>query len=284
MDFATGSSPLYFQCGQRDILLRMNPLNLHYREYPSDADSATPIVLLHGFLGSGTNWHSVARQLCGSSPVLVPDLRNHGKSPHHAQMDYAVMCVDLLNLLDTQGYAEVILVGHSMGGKLAMEFALQFPERVSKLVVVDIAPVKYRHDFAEIFAGFRAVGLSQLGNRTEAEQQMATAIEEQGVRQFLLQNLIRCEERWQWRIDLDLLQAAIPNIQSAPPALSMGKFAGPVSVIYGDESNYLQPAFHSLFKKHFPNVSYMSIPGAGHWVYAEQPELFMKALQPFLAR
>lgn len=260
----------------------MNQLTLHYRKYPSAVTNTTPVVLLHGFLGSGTNWHSVARQLSETHPVLVPDLRNHGKSPHHAKMDYALMCDDLVHLLDAQGCAEVILAGHSMGGKLAMEFALQYPERVSKLAVVDIAPVKYRHDFAEIFAGFRAVDLSHLANRADADQQMAKAIKESNIRQFLLQNLLRDGDVWQWRIDLELLQAAIPSIQSAPPSLSAGKYSGPISVIYGAESNYVQPAFYSVFDKHFSDVSYTSIPAAGHWVYAEQPALFMTALQEFL--
>lgn len=260
----------------------MNHVILHHRTYPAPSSAAKPIVLLHGFLGSSTNWHSIARQLSEHNSVVVPDLRNHGQSPHSAQMDYAVMCNDLVTLLDAKDYTDVILVGHSMGGKLAMEFALQYPERVARLAVVDIAPVLYRHDFAEIFDGLRAVDLSQALSRVGAERQMGGFIREPGVRQFLLQNLVRSDGGFQWRIDLDVLQAAIPAIQSAPPSLQSACYSGPVSVIHGEDSTYVQPAFHSVFNRHFPSVRYTRIPDAGHWVYAEQPELFMRALQSFL--
>lgn len=197
-------------------------------------------------------------------------------------MDYKAMCQDLVGLFKNLGYGEVILVGHSMGGKLAMEFALQYSQLVMKLVIVDIAPVHYSYDFADIFAGLRAVKLMQVKQRSDADRQMAEHISESTIRQFLLQNLVRINGAWQWRIDLDLLQAAIPSIQAPPPSLDIGRYDGPVLVIYGEKSNYVQPQFHTLFRQHFPEVVFNSIADAGHWVYAEQPRTFTQALNTFL--
>ena len=260
----------------------MNGITLHHRDYGTEHSASPAIVLLHGFLGSGTNWHSIARKLSESWRVVVPDLRGHGQSPHARPIDYASMANDLAALLDSQGLDEVILVGHSMGGKVAMEFALRHPTRVAKLVVVDIAPVRYRHDFAEIFAGMRAVDLEAIGNRRDAEAMMDAHIAEPGIRQFLLQNLEKGESGWQWRIDLDLLQAAVPQIQSAPPAIDGGRYGGPILVIHGERSNYVQPMFEPIFARHFPTIRYAPIAEAGHWVYAERPEAFMAELQAFL--
>jgi len=263
----------------------MNHIPLHHRVYPCPDMGGMPIVLLHGLLGSSSNWHSIARQLSENYPVLVPDLRNHGQSPHAEPMDYQAMCHDLVCLFEDLGYGEVILVGHSMGGKLAMEFALQYPQRVMKLVIVDTAPVRYNHDFADIFVGLRAVKVRQVEQRSDADRQMAEHISESTIRQFLLQNLVRRNGEWQWRIDLDLLQAAIPSIQAPPPSLADGhydgSYNGPVSVIYGEKSDYVQPSFHALLRQHFPAVVFNGIADAGHWVYAEQPISFMQVLTAF---
>ncbi|WP_455198543.1 alpha/beta fold hydrolase [Kaarinaea lacus] len=262
----------------------MNHIPLHYRDYPCPGTGGTPVVLLHGLLGSSSNWHSIARQLSENYPVLVPDLRNHGQSPHGEPMDYQAMCDDLTGLLEDLGYGEVILVGHSMGGKLAMEFALQYPQRVKILVIVDTAPVRYSYDFADIFAGLRAVKVSQVKQRGDADRQMAEHISESAIRQFLLQNLVRSDKGWQWRIDLGLLQAAIPSIQAPPPSLENGRYNGPVLVIHGEMSDYVQDSSHALFRQHFPAVVFNGIADAGHWVYAEQPLAFMKALKDFLEK
>lgn len=193
------------------------------------------------------------------------------------------MCDDLVALFEAEGLDEVILVGHSMGGKLAMEFAMEYPQRVTKLVIVDIAPVRYSHDFADIFSGIRAVRVSEIEKRSDAEQQMAEYISEPGIRQFLLQNLVHGEAGWRWRINLDWLQASIPSIQAEPPSLTGEGYRGPVSVIYGEESDYVQPAFQGLYRRHFPEVAFNGIAAAGHWTYAEQPESFMQVLSAFLA-
>jgi len=233
-------------------------------------------------MGSSSNWHSIARQVSENRPVLVPDLRHHGQSPHGEPMDYQSMCDDLVGLFEDLDYREVILVGHSMGGKLAMEFALQYPQRVTKLVVVDIAPVRYIHDFADMFAALRAVNLMQVKQRSDADRQLAQHISEPEIRQFLLQNLVRRDRGWQWRIDLDLLQSAIPSIQAKPPSITTGHYSGPVLVIYGEQSDYVQPIFHDRMRRNFPEVVFTGIAGAGHWVYAEQSLSFMQALNAFL--
>jgi len=262
----------------------MTSLPLYARKYEESDQSRTPIVLLHGFLGSSTNWHSVARKLSDRHHVLAPDLRNHGQSPHAKAMTYAAMADDLAALLNEHALDEVILVGHSMGGKLAMEYALRHPDRVEKLVVVDIAPVRYRHGFDDVFKALRAVDLEGIENRRDADAMMQAHLDTEGLRQFLLQNLVKQDAGWAWRIDLDILASAVPDIQAAPPSLDGGRFEGPSLFVNGALSDYVSEAFKPVIRRHFPQATLEAIAGAGHWVYAEQPARFLDTLQGFLEK
>ena len=262
----------------------MTALQLHIRRYDEADETSTPIVLLHGFLGSSTNWHSVARKLSDDHHVLAPDLRNHGQSPHAKDMTYAAMSEDLGALLNEHDLDEVILVGHSMGGKLAMEYALRHPDQVRKLVVVDIAPVRYRHGFDEVFAAMRAVDLERIGNRRDADAMMRPHLETEGLRQFLLQNLVKQDDGWAWRVDLDILASAVPDIQAAPPSLDGGRFEGPTLFVHGALSDYVSEAFKPTIRRHFPQATFEAIADAGHWVYAEQPSRFLESLRAFIEK
>lgn len=253
-------------------------LKLHFREQ-GEGDQA--IVLLHGLFGSSANWGSVASGLAEHYRVLIPDLRNHGQSPHDADNSYTAMAADVLKLLDQQHIRQALVVGHSMGGKVAMQLALDAPQRVAGLCVVDIAPVSYSHSFERVFNGFAAVDLAALQDRAQADQQMAEFITERAVRAFLLQNLVKVEGAWQWRVNLPALRAArkgLVEFQQAPGAV----YPGPTSFIHGELSDYLQPSHRPAIKQYFPNASVCPVELAGHWVFADQPEGFDRCLQRFL--
>jgi len=246
-------------------------------------DKALPVlVLLHGLFGSSTNWMSIARSLSDDYRVLIPDLRNHGDSFHHPDISYSVMADDLWSLFDDLAISQAILVGHSMGGKVAMSMAMDRPEKVAGLAVIDIAPVSYEHDFSEVFAAFNAVDLAALTSRQMADGQMAGVIDDAAVRGFLLQNLQRRADRWQWRINISALEQAMQGITAFDvPAAT---YTGVASFIYGSRSDYVLPQYQKDTEAMFPQADYCQVQNAGHWVYAEQPKAFMRCLQRFLTK
>jgi len=255
---------------------------LNFRTYGDPGQPA--IILLHGLFGSSANWGTVARQLSQKYQVLVPDLRNHGQSPHDPDSSYEAMVADVLRLLDVEGINEATLVGHSMGGKVAMHLALNHPRRVTGLAVVDMSPVRYSHDFNEVLAAFRAVDLARLGNRSDADAQMAHRVTIPGVRAFLLQNLVKRDGTWAWRLNLDALAASQAEILGFPAQSPGAVYAGPAAFIYGELSDYVKQEYEPEIRRLFPAASLCPVPRAGHWVYAEQPEGFMTCLDEYLAR
>jgi pimeloyl-ACP methyl ester carboxylesterase len=239
---------------------------------------------LHGLFGSSANWGTVARHLSPNYRVLVPDLRNHGQSPHDPENSYDVMVADVLGLLDTLGITAATLVGHSMGGKVAMHLALNHPQRVMGLAVVDMSPVSYTHSFDDVLAGFRAVDLAAIRNRADADVQMAPSIGIAEVRSFLLQNLVKRPDGWGWRLNLDALAAAQSEILGFPPQTERASFKRPASFIYGELSDYVKSAYEPEIRLLFPAATLCPVAGAGHWVYAEQPRGFMACLDNYLDR
>jgi esterase len=259
----------------------MTPVALHARE--TGLPAAPPVLLLHGLFGSSTNWGRVSRALAGDWRVLVPDLRNHGQSPHAEPHDYPAMAADLVALMDRHSIDAATLVGHSMGGKVAMHLALTAPGRVARLAVVDMAPVRYTHDFDDVLAAFDAVDLDAIGSRADAEAAMAARIELPGVRAFLLQNLVRDPAgAWQWRLSLPALRRAQPDLLGFPDIAAGAAYVGPTRFIHGERSDYLQPAHEPRVRELFPNASVCTVAGAGHWVYAEAPDGFLDCLRPLL--
>lgn len=242
------------------------------------------IILLHGLFGSSSNWGTVARHLGQDYRVLVPDLRNHGQSSHDDDCSYEAMVADVLHLLDAQGISAATLVGHSMGGKVAMHLALNHPQRVDGLVVVDMSPVRYAHDFADVVAAFRAVDLAAVRNRSDADTQMAAHISIAGVRAFLLQNLVKRSDVWSWRVNLDALAMEQKQITGFPSQRHDAVFERPSSFIHGELSDYVKPAYEPEIRRLFPAAALCSVAQAGHWVYAEQPQGFMTCLDDYLSR
>jgi esterase len=252
-------------------------VDLHY----SVQGEGPALVILHGLYGSGTNWARHAAWLAQSYRVLLPDLRNHGRSPHHPDMSYPAMAADLMRLLDREGLGQALLLGHSMGGKAAMTLALSAPERVSALVVADIAPVTYpEREHASIIAALQALPLASLPSRQAADHILAKQIGSTMVRQFLLTNLQRREAGFQWRLPLEILARQLPVLQGFPDAA--GRYDGPALFIHGASSDYVLPLHHARIRELFPRARIEAVADAGHWLHVEQPDAFAAQLRRFL--
>jgi esterase len=238
------------------------------------------IVLIHGLFGSYENLGVIARALAGQWQVVNLDLRNHGRSDWHDTMSYALMAEDIRETLDHLGLQQVALLGHSMGGKAAMEFALRYPERVSKLIVADISPVQNRPRHLEILSALQNIDLKNLPGRQQADQQLALSIAETGVRQFLLKSLYKDNDQFNWRFNLKALVANYPQLLEAPQ--SKGPYPGPTLFIKGALSDYLLPEHQSVIAQLFPHSKAKVIMGTGHWLHAEKPVAFAKIVTDFL--
>lgn len=262
------------------------PLPLFRRSYGDPASLATPILLIHGLFGSAVNWHPIVSRLHtllgADRRLIVPDLRNHGQSPHDPILSYEAMAEDLIGLLDQLGIARAALVGHSLGGKVAMWLALNWPERVAALAVVDIAPVTYPARFGREIAALQKLDLRTLDSRRDADARLVAAIPGAMMRGFLLQNLRKTEAGWSWRINLAALQGAMAGLGTFPNAQGR-QFPDPTAFIHGSNSDYVTAAQLPLIRALFPRAELIAIPGAGHWVHADQPEACARALADVLA-
>jgi len=256
--------------------MRLNAIDLGMA-----APGAVPVVLLHGLFGAAQNWGAVQKRLAaGGRRVVALDLRNHGASPWDAAMDYPAMAADVAETMDGLGIPRGAVIGHSMGGKVAMALALAAPARVAGLVVADIAPVAYPPALRGHVAAMRSLPLRPGLGRREADAALATAVAEPGVRAFLLQNL-RTGENPGWRLNLEAIDAAMHAIEAFPPFA--GTFEGPVLVLAGERSDYVRPEHRPAIRALFPTAEFATVPRAGHWVHAENPEGFLALVEAFLA-
>ncbi|MEY3289710.1 MAG: hypothetical protein RLZZ419_1952, partial [Pseudomonadota bacterium] len=244
----------------------METVTLAFEElgHPDDA----PLIILHGFFASSRNWRQVAEKLAAKFHVYVLDLRNHGASPHHPVMDYPSMAADLLQFMETHNLTTASVLGHSMGGKVAMWFALNHPERIDKLIVVDIAPVSYQHCFNHLIQALKVLPLPEISNRKQAELLLATAIPELSYRQFLLQNLILKDGAYCWRVDLDIFLLTAPNIIAFPDVEQLAPYTGKTLFLAGAQSDFIKA---SDLKTLFPKARLKAIANAGHWLHVQQP-------------
>jgi len=237
------------------------------------------LVVLHGLLGSSRNWLTIGGDLASRHHVFALDLRNHGKSPHGAPMDYATMVDDVLTWLDARGLPKVTLMGHSMGGKVAMLLACRHPARVERLVVVDIAPKDYlSHSHRAEFAAMNELRLDTLQSRGEAELRFEARVSDWAMRKFLTTNLERTAEgNWQWLINLSAITAALPAIESSPLEPT-DRFAGSVLFITGGKSNYVRDADWPVITQCFPAARITVIADSGHNPHMETRVDFVAAL------
>lgn len=255
----------------------MEIVDLAYEELGSQ--NSVPIIILHGFFASSRNWRKVAEKLAVSYRVYSLDLRNHGNSPHHPQLDYHVMAADVLSFMDAHSLEATHLLGHSMGGKCAMWLALNQPERTKKLIVVDIAPKSYKHNFNNTVQALIDLPLAEIRNRKQAETLLAESISELDYRQFLLQNLVLKDGVFCWRINLSIFRQMAPNIIAFPEIDHLADYRGETLFIAGEDSSYVVKDDISAL---FPDAALKTIANAGHWVHAQQPEVFIEMVENFL--
>ena len=245
--------------------------------------SGEPLVIAHGLFGSSRNWSALAQSLSEHYQVWCVDLRNHGESPHAETMGYPEMAADLLALLDREGLERIHLIGHSMGGKTAMWFALHHPRRVKRLMVVDIAPVSYPHDYVGMVAAMRGIDFSLLGRRDQVDAALRAVVAEPGVRQFLLTNLVNREGQLQWRVNLAAIGAGLPALTAFPELTAGLCYDGPTLFLGGANSPYLRSEHEPRIFRLFPNAEIVHLPATGHWVHAERPGEFLRTAQRFFA-
>ncbi|MFT6310853.1 MAG: esterase [Porticoccus sp.] len=239
------------------------------------------VLVCHGLYGSLANFASLAKQLEKKYTVIRVDLRNHGKSPHTLVMTQQAMADDLVLLLDELGISRAVVIGHSLGGKVAMTFAQQNPQLASGLVIVDIAPVEYAADsHNNVFSALKSVDLTTINSRKDADEALAQHLAEASLRQFLLTNLERTTNGFQWRINLDVLISEYQDIAAAPPVASA--YVGAVALIKGSESTYINDAMLPAIKQRFPNCVVNTVSGTGHWLHAEKPVEFIVLVEEFL--
>ncbi|WP_245160968.1 alpha/beta fold hydrolase [Blastococcus sp. CT_GayMR16] len=266
-------------------------------------ESGPRVVFVHGLFGQGKNWTTIAKGLADSHRVTLLDLPNHGHSPWTDRVDY----LDMVELVATEleQFGEpVTLVGHSMGGKVAMQLALRRPELLRALVVVDIAPVEYpvkggRTDdedeeaspFGAYIDAMRAMDLDALTTRDDADQALKAAVPSRMVRGFLLQSLVRespvsagqgAAGSWRWRLNLELLDRDLGELRGFPQPPPGASFDGPVLWIAGANSTYVLPEDRPHMDALFPSTRLVRVKNAGHWVHSEQPETFLETLRRFL--
>jgi len=251
------------------------PVKIHHTDL--GGAGLPPMLVLHGMLGSSRNWQTTGRDLAAHFHVFALDARNHGKSPHAAEMTYAAMADDIVAWLDAQGIAQAALVGHSMGGKAAMLLACRHPGRVARLVVVDIAPkdyywVAHRGEFAAM----NELDLTRLQSRAEAELRFEARVPSLGMRKFLTTNLERGEDgAWRWSVNLPALTEALPLMEknSLQPA---DRFGGPTLLVAGGRSQYVQAADHAEIRRHFPAARIEVIRESGHNPHMDAREEFVR--------
>jgi pimeloyl-ACP methyl ester carboxylesterase len=235
-------------------------------------------VILHGLLGSSRNWQSVARALAPHHRVLCVDLRNHGRSPWAPTMGYAEMAADVRALIEAQRLERPVVIGHSMGGKTAMALALETPEAIGRLVVVDIAPVSYPDRFSSYVEAMQRVDMEHLTRRADATLQLATRIQDMDVVGFLMQNLVSQGSHFDWRVNLAAIGSSMPALSGFPAESLSRHYSGPTTLIRGALSDYVQPGDVEVMRAAFLDLSVVDIQGAGHWVHADRPAEFLAAL------
>lgn len=236
--------------------------------------SGADLLIAHGLYGSARNWGVIAKRLSDAYRITTVDMRNHGESPWSDSHRYADLAADLAATLDRPAH----VVGHSMGGKAAMVLALSQPEKVTRLVVADIAPVAYTHTQIQYIDAMRAVDLDTVETRVDADRQLSAHVPEDGVRAFLLQSLDVRARRW--RLNLDTLAREMDGIIGFPDV--EGSYGGPALFLSGADSDYVRPEHRARIKSLFPAARFAKIPGAGHWLHAEKPREFEAALRAFL--
>jgi pimeloyl-ACP methyl ester carboxylesterase len=259
------------------------PLELAYRYF--GGEGKPPLVILHGLFGSSRNWTTAGKLLARSFEVFALDLRGHGDSPFAPppahDYSFATMAADVAAWLDARGVRQPVMLGHSLGGKVAMRLAVDEPSRLRALVIADIAPRDYPPHHAAAFAAMRALDLPALNNRAEAEEKLRAQLNDETLARFLLTNLAReADAGFRWRVDIEGLYAALPELSRS--SLAPGEtYPGPALFLRGDQSDYVCDADRPLISAHFPRHQILTLGRAGHNLHVDQPMAFATALEYF---
>ena len=255
-------------------------VELFYKKYENPS-SEHHLFILHGLFGMLDNWHRIAKKLSEYCNVYAIDLRNHGKSPHVDEMSLELMSDDIRHLVDSLQLEQVIILGHSMGGKVAMAFANHYPELVEKLIVVDIAPREYKAGHDRYFEAFKELDFSSFQSRSEADAALAERESNAGIRQFLLKNLDRNQEGgYRLKLNIQSIDRFYPDLLQALDFHWI--ISTPALFIRGSESQYISDADYHALTETFTDASLVTIDGAGHWVHADRPEEFTEIVLEFI--
>ncbi|KAF0222834.1 MAG: alpha/beta hydrolase [bacterium] len=254
-------------------------MQLNYLSY----GSGYPLIILHGLFGSLDNWHTLSKSFAEHYQVFSLDQRNHGRSPHSDEFNYSILVEDILDFIDQQNIATAHILGHSMGGKAAMQFALRYPNRVSKLIIADIAPKSYPPTLLELFETLTSIDLSRFSNRKEIDTALAQEVPDFGVRQFILKNIyLNEEERFCWKMNLPVLKKSYLEMSGSINLANT--FSKPTLFIRGEKSSYIEESDTELIKTFFPFAEIVTMAKVGHWVHAENPKEFFQIVVEFLKK
>jgi pimeloyl-ACP methyl ester carboxylesterase len=257
----------------------MPQIELAFREYGKGAKT---VVILHGLLGSSQSWQRAAKTLGGKYRVFALDQRNHGESPHTPEHSFAALRDDIEGFFEQHDLDQAYLLGHSMGGMAAMEFAFHYPERLQGLIIEDIAPRPYHSSSAGILEALAALPIERFTTRRQVEAELAQSISSPITRQFVLTNLVRKDDNsFGWRVNLPALQAFQAEM-AAYEALPQARFEGETLFLGGANSDYHLDHDYPLMLSHFPNSRLIMIPNAGHWIHFEAGEAFLEAVMRFV--
>ena len=254
-------------------------LLLHSRKI---GENGLDFIILHGLFGSGKNWSTFSASLKNNFQVWTIDARNHGLSPHSNSMGYPDMVEDIFRFCTINKLEKIILLGHSMGGKTAMNFAQKYPDMIAALIVVDIAPVFYDHELEQLglIDTMKGLHLANYDTRMEIEKKLLIKIPNKRLVAFLMTNLINKNGQFMWRIGLEQIATRIHELLNYPK--TKGTFKGPVKFIGGEKSEYLHYKYHKIVRKYFPESSITIIENCGHWLHVERPNAFKKTVNEFL--
>ncbi len=241
-------------------------MELNYKEF----GQGEPVIILHGLFGTLDNWQTIASQLAENFTVYIVDQRNHGRSPHTEEMNYTLMAEDLKLFMESNWIYNARIIGHSMGGKTAMQFALNYPDMVEQLAVIDITPKAYDGKHEIIFNALEDIALDKIESRNDANEQLQARIADNRVRQFLLKNLTRKKKGgYRWKMNLPVIRKSYSKILDKVEGDEI--YEGPCLFVRGGKSNYIQDEDFYLIQESFLNARLETIENSGHWVHAEAP-------------
>lgn len=256
----------------------------HIIHDPQGPETAPPLLMAHGLFGAARNLNSLGRRLATDRRVVIVDMRNHGASPWDDDVSYPAMAEDLAEAVRRHCGGRAVVLGHSMGGKAAMVLALDAPDAVAGLAAIDIAPVSYRHSHDGPLAAMRAVDLSAVRRRSDADPALAAGVEDAGLRAFLLQNLVIEGGAARWRVNLAALGAGMTVLTGFPDLAPDARYDGPALLLHGGASDYVGAEARPVIRRLFPVAEMIAVPGAGHWLHAERPDEFVAEVSGWLAR